>query len=272
MNSSRLVILVLAVLSFSCQRIETNEAIVLPIHKADFEMIEFRDFLQNSEFVFLETDENVVLPESHRMLEYVDEFYLLDEIVSEKVFRFDANGKFLNTIGQKGKGPGEYIGPNDAIITDGEVEILAGISQTEIYKYTNTGEFKNKHSIEGRCSNSFIKHPNGLDYFFYYHFSPFKILKTDSSFIPLDTLFNTYDESRTTSSTDSFFRSHSGNPIFCEGNYNEVYQLTEGDFELKYEFDYGPFVFTEGGYEINRIVHTQEKGMYYVKYLCDNKD
>lgn len=59
------------------------------------------------------------------------------------IFRFDKNGRFLNTIGKKGHGPGEYTFMHSFCVNEQkrEIYITAGF-QKQILIYTYEGEYK----------------------------------------------------------------------------------------------------------------------------------
>ncbi|MGE4567948.1 MAG: 6-bladed beta-propeller [Bacteroidales bacterium] len=58
-------------------------------------------------YIVLETNDNCLMGNIRTLRFRDDRFFMLDE--NDHVFVFDKSGKFLNTIGRKGNGPGEYI-------------------------------------------------------------------------------------------------------------------------------------------------------------------
>lgn len=59
-------------------------------------------------YVPLETKRECLLNEELQIIA-ASQFIFVHDFLADKVYRFDANsGKFLNTIGKKGQGPGEY--------------------------------------------------------------------------------------------------------------------------------------------------------------------
>lgn len=58
-------------------------------------------------YIVLETNDNCLMSDIRDLRFRDDRFFMLDE--NDHVFVFDKSGKFLNSIGRKGKGPGEYI-------------------------------------------------------------------------------------------------------------------------------------------------------------------
>lgn len=58
--------------------------------------------------IALETSDACLLSSSLQLW-YATEYFFINDLQSRKIYRFDAtNGKFLNTIGKIGQGPGEY--------------------------------------------------------------------------------------------------------------------------------------------------------------------
>lgn len=66
------------------------------------------DYASSIRYVSLETKEECLLNEELQVI-VSSQYIFIHDFPADKVYRFDANnGKFLNTIGKKGQGPGEY--------------------------------------------------------------------------------------------------------------------------------------------------------------------
>ena len=61
------------------------------------------------EFIPLETNDSLLLG-GNTIVKYVDQDNIIVESL-QTLYRFDRQGKFLNRIGRKGQGPGEYVSP-----------------------------------------------------------------------------------------------------------------------------------------------------------------
>lgn len=92
------------------------------------------------------------------------------------VSRFDSHGKFINSVGIVGRGPGEYIRADDFCIdiNNGDIEYLS-LTEQNISKYSSSGGFIANQKIPG-YPYSFTKYPNG-----YYLFCKGPVDDTDST-------------------------------------------------------------------------------------------
>ena len=66
---------------------------------------------------------------------------------SESIFRFSDKGKFLNKIGTKGRGPGEYIDRKDVVLIGDKVFVVSNFSKS-IYSYSLDGSFIEKFQLK----------------------------------------------------------------------------------------------------------------------------
>jgi hypothetical protein len=96
--------------------------------------------VQDLQFIELETTEKSIIGEIDKIKFVDNKYYILDEHQRKCVFVFDDKGKFLYTVGQQGRGPGEYIQPNDFVVTNSEIVILDGFGKKFIFtiKMENT--------------------------------------------------------------------------------------------------------------------------------------
>lgn len=70
----------------------------------------------STSFVKLETADDCLIASITQAEEYGGVFYLLDAFITRTVYAFDKQGKFIGTVGRKGKGPGEYVIPSSFFI------------------------------------------------------------------------------------------------------------------------------------------------------------
>lgn len=78
------------------------------------------------------------------------EFYIADMGNAARIFRFDKYGNFLNTIGQRGRGPQEYLGLSDFSFDNNDhVSIFSDLNQA-VYNYSQDGQFANTSNLETR--------------------------------------------------------------------------------------------------------------------------
>ncbi|MDD2529408.1 MAG: 6-bladed beta-propeller [Lentimicrobiaceae bacterium] len=68
------------------------------------------------DFIKLETNDEAIFGNIERIIFYNDRIFILDSEVAGKLLVFDRSGKYITTVGGKGKGPGEIIYPMDFYI------------------------------------------------------------------------------------------------------------------------------------------------------------
>lgn len=93
-------------------------------------------FIQFVHFIKLETSDKCLLGVVQKIELNNGDLFIKDD--QNKVFRFDVNGKFLNTIGQKGKGPGEFLGVRDFSVFGNSVWVY---HRQVLHEYDLEGNF-----------------------------------------------------------------------------------------------------------------------------------
>jgi len=80
--------------------------------------------------------------------------FILDSKISNKVFQFEINGKFVRTIGEQGKGPGEYSRADDISIDSilGSLLIFSARDRKLLKFSINTGSLKQEQKLDFAAS------------------------------------------------------------------------------------------------------------------------
>ena len=107
-------------------------------------------------FVRLEKTEESLFRTVRDVEVHEDNMFFLSFYGQKKsyVFRYNLNGEFINSIGIKGNGPGEYLNCDYAIDYDrSEVLVLDWYKTKKILIYDYKGIFKGEHKL-GRAENS----------------------------------------------------------------------------------------------------------------------
>lgn len=105
-----IVIIIANVLMLSCNSKSEKEIVDVTIDTDYLEEIIIKptNFIKNSTYIQLETEENSLLGNNiEKLVVNEDKIFILDS--NNKIFVFDINGAFLNTIGSKGSGPNEQL-------------------------------------------------------------------------------------------------------------------------------------------------------------------
>ena len=111
-------------------------------------------------FMALDSVNSPIVSSDSRMVVSGDSYYFFDR-KKMVVHRFDRSGKFLNSIGTRGRGPTEYSNVEDFCVDplNGNVEFLSLMAQ-QLYIYNNEGLFISVVKIEG-YPYSFTKYDDG---------------------------------------------------------------------------------------------------------------
>ncbi|TKG89584.1 6-bladed beta-propeller [Puteibacter caeruleilacunae] len=70
--------------------------------------ISLDSIVEQTNIIRIKSDSNLIIGKVKNVFESKDNFYVVE---NNRIVRLDKEGKFLNLIGMKGKGPGEYITP-----------------------------------------------------------------------------------------------------------------------------------------------------------------
>jgi len=167
-------------------------------------------------------------------------YYIADPQGSGKIYLFNANGEYLNSVGEMGRGPGEYLDLTDMIIeNNGDVSVYSCL-QGMLYGYTSQGRFIGNISYPYRARH-FAKDVD-LNYLYFGDGGgmPYQLYITDQHSHIVDSIW----ESRKIPSAATFSPVFSWNQdtlILCPNYGNEIYRFVGGKPEVSYRFDFGKY-------------------------------
>jgi len=121
-----LIILVI-LLQFSCAKekaLNSEGAEAIDIVLSSENQAEMSDHLRIEKALKLETTEESLIGNIDKIIKKKDRIYILDRLVAKALFVFDTEGTFLFKISNIGKGPGEFLSPNDFFIDTDGIKIL----------------------------------------------------------------------------------------------------------------------------------------------------
>jgi hypothetical protein len=276
MKPKNLLLFIGFILIFGCnenQTIQTDEGpIIIKIEGAEFEKISTITVLSNSEFIFLETKAECNLGDGSHLLNCTDEFFVHDPWSQNKIFRFDRSGKFLNTIGKEGKGPGEYSYANDALVSGDTIEILSGMTG-EVLRYTRNGSFLESTRFKSLSPSSFYKFPGSNNYLINNSYGDYKAYKFDRNGRILDSLLPNIEANRIALSIDAIVGNTDGSILFNENMYNVIWRWDGNDFEEAYKLDFGPYNYVEGEEPLETFVtEMPNRTVWFIRWFIENKD
>lgn len=113
--------------------------------------IDMSEIVDSCFYVPLETTSKSIIGNINDLKVFDDKIFVMDSDKAKTVFMFDIKGNFIRKIGEKGKGPGEYLFPQDFDIdqTNEEVLIFNGNS-SKIYRYNFFGNYLGDISVPVR--------------------------------------------------------------------------------------------------------------------------
>ena len=102
------------------------------------------EYASSIEYIPLETTEDCLIGDDFSLIVASQDIFV-HEFSDQKIYRFDRNGKYLNPIGKKGQGPGEYICPYSIYVDEASRECFSlDTFSGNIYVYEYDGTFKRK--------------------------------------------------------------------------------------------------------------------------------
>jgi hypothetical protein len=117
--------------------------------------INYSSFFDKMKIIPLETVDESLIGRIDNIKVTDNYLFILDRSIARKLLVFDKNGKFLQQIGQSGRGPTEYEGISDFTINEKAKEVLVLDVKPRICIYDmETGEFIRSILLENRNSRS----------------------------------------------------------------------------------------------------------------------
>ncbi len=102
--------------------------------------------LPKPEFVILKEDDNTMYSDISRLIDAYGKYFILDSWGSRKLVSFDHYGNPIISYGRRGKGPEEYVAPNDFDVDKDNVYLLDS-SNKSLLIFGHDGSFKIKRDV-----------------------------------------------------------------------------------------------------------------------------
>lgn len=168
-QASIILIFVISI-SFSCNKkpkndnniIESSNFTILNINPKQFkekDCYKFSKFCDSITYIPLETKDSFLIGSIDKIIVQNNKIFILDKI-TESIFCFDINGKFLYKIDRKGNGPEEYISIGDFQVNSKEEVIIYSSSQGFLF-YKN-GRVTKKIESSVIASDFYIDERNSI--------------------------------------------------------------------------------------------------------------
>ena len=223
----------------SCTPKSDEDPKIIKISEADMVDIPLEQILSGSEFTPLEFTPESALAESAMFLDCKSGYFLMDKYEKKVVYQFDQSGLFIRTIGQPGKGPGEYTHITDALMTEKGLEILTGLSCTEVYQYNKEGLFIRSNQVLPGNSQSFAKNCENGNYYFKSEWYQHLIQQVDAeSRLPVDS-FIVRNPKLMGGGVNTFSSTAMGTVLFYQLFDNRIFEIVRDTAIVRYLFDAG---------------------------------
>lgn len=137
---------VMALLTVSCfqKKEEESDENVCSLHiesKNILNSIKLSEIVSYCKYLPLETNPECLIGQLDKVEFFENDIFVLDTRSAKTVYRFSSEGKFLNRIASRGRGPGEYLVPYDISTKPNTAEITIldrDNKQVLFYKSDNT--------------------------------------------------------------------------------------------------------------------------------------
>lgn len=101
-------------------------------------------------YVFLESTLKGIIGKIDKIKIYNNKYYFLDINITNRLYLYEDNGKFVKTIGRKGKGPGEYIQLMDFDVDKYGNVYLYDNGKKNLIVFDNYGKFIKEIKLKSR--------------------------------------------------------------------------------------------------------------------------
>lgn len=196
----------------------------------------FSDSIKGIELIPLSTDDTHLLGTQTDLIPTGDGFIVLD-LPNSKIYHYNHSGTFINAIGRKGRGPGEYNSLLNVELAGDSLYVFSAPQKMQCFSLD--GKLLSEKKIPSLGRQSYIFRSDTLNY---HDFSPTKkdrlvvnwrsggkkYLHTNVSVLP----FNT-SASRFSSNGDTVFLIDSYNPV--------IYQYANQQLSEHIRFDFGKY-------------------------------
>jgi len=196
------------------------------------------DWIQQIEITPLETTDESLLGDMPRLLPPGKEGFYIPDYDRQKLYIFNLQGKLAQTIGRIGNGPEEYTQLFDVHTSKNGIELHARISGSPSkFRYTHDGAFVETQAFPLRCRRLIQWRDHEWAYMNYNNqYGPDRLLKLNAAgekvagFLPSDAKIIPMGAEAFTRYEDR---------LFVWEFDNKVYEITENDVVIRYQFDFG---------------------------------
>lgn len=123
-----------------------DKILKLTYHFEEAEPLKMSEFISEISYIPLETNSQCLLGNMW-IFAFDKDILIKSSDSSEGIYRFNAQGEYLNKIGRKGRGPNEYYGCSDIFLQHDTVYVVSTFSKA-ILCYSLSGEFLKRYKLD----------------------------------------------------------------------------------------------------------------------------
>lgn len=157
----------------SCKQEMTENVVALQRNKSLAGLVSNIDHIH---WIPLETNE-IMLGETTWLIPAANSFIVVD-VDKERIIRYAPNGQYLNSIGEKGKGPGEYLNIDSVQLSGDTLEVFSMPNATIHYYLLDGSYIGNKTVMQEGFQYACVKE-GVLSYIGYGASSPYRLVLTE---------------------------------------------------------------------------------------------
>lgn len=231
----------LSLLFVSCARTPEAEIVVVP---EEIEGGLFTPAVESIRLIPLSSDDAHLLGSVDELIPLGDGFIVCDK-GNGIIHRYDGDGRFVCTIGSKGRGPGEYQGIRNIQLTADGKGLLVYSFPDAVIEFTLSGELVERHVLDSFGDQTLRIEDSYLTYYGYKPDQEYRLVRLDDAGEVLDAYLRTGKPVLNMSSVEPVFSSY-GEEVFVLDAYSPVlYKFTAGRLEPFLSFDFGRYAIRE---------------------------
>ena len=247
-----------------CKIIQTGT--ILTFRKELSKDISNFDFFREKIIIPLEIKENALVDNNPSIVKDGEYFFIYSRNTSSPILRYNINGNFINSIGNKGVGPNEYTEILDIII-DEKKQSLKVLSYNSIIHFSYDGMPIKNEKIDISAS-SFTSVNN---YYWFYtgndnSYSDNRLFQTDTNFNIIKKYLS--EKSNMFPMMEYNFKQSPYN-TFRESFYNNIYCIKEDTLSISYTVKFPDMEFPAEAHNISPMEVIEYLGQHhYALIMC----
>jgi hypothetical protein len=206
-----------------------------------------KDLVNDIKYIPLEKNEKSIFGTINKLIYKNERFFILDLQAEHHLYVFNDKGRFINKIGEIGKGPGEYIRLQDFDISNNGLIYLYNRQFKKFHVYNSNGKFLFEKKMPFRARGFNLLGNNGFIFQLlkdngYKKTKNRKIIVTDSNLVVKNMWFQYPPNFKDNRGRAGIFKECSQGILNNYPGSNDVYLFnSSGKLQKNYHFDFGKY-------------------------------